>query len=113
MHKVIVACALIFLMAPMTNANATERGTAQGLCKKNPRCHTILSNDDGDIFCIRQADGSCVVIVCPEILDCYVFRTVPRGGSITLTTAVAKDMFDKKGTAGTRTVAGVRRALTR
>jgi hypothetical protein len=113
MHKVtltILALALMFLATPITGANATTRDQAEDLCSKNPNCGKIFENDDGSIYCVRQGDGSCVVIVCGEILDCYVYRTRPHGGTITITGAVAEEMFNKK-TKSRMTSAGVRRAL--
>jgi hypothetical protein len=101
MQKIIlplVALVGIFLLAPMTIASATTRDEAARLCSANPNCQKILGGDDGDIYCVRQADGHCVVIVCPEILDCYVYRTALPGGNITISGATAMRMYHKRPT---------------
>lgn len=113
MHKIMVPLfALVgMLLVGPTTANATTRDEAAKACSANPSCKKILSNDDGDIYCVRQADGHCTVVICPEILDCYLFRTSRLGiGNITISTATARRMFRKKPTHEMKI--GVQRVMT-
>jgi hypothetical protein len=101
MHKIkaaIIMLAVMFLLAPATIAMATDKDEAAKLCKPNPRCETILRSDAGDIYCVRQADGSCIVVICPDILDCYIYRTVHNPGKVTLPAATAQRLFRKRPT---------------
>lgn len=94
----ILMLAVMFLFAPTTSAMATDKDEAARLCKLNPRCETILTSDEGDMYCVRQDDGSCILVICPDILDCYIFRRVHNPGKVTVSTATAQRLFRKRPT---------------
>jgi hypothetical protein len=97
--------AVMFLFAPTTSAMATDKDEAARLCKFNPRCLVILRSDDGDIYCVRQANGTCIVIICSDIFDCFVFRTVHNPGKFTVPIATAQWLFRKRPTPRIKTAA--------
>ena len=113
MHKFmlpIFALAGTFLLAATTMANATDRDEAAKLCRANPNCILMSTGGDGDIYCVRQSDGHCIVIVCPDILDCYVYRRTRPGGNITISGTTAGRLFHKRPTHKMKV--GVQRVMT-
>ena len=76
----IAAALIMYVVAAPTDANATEIGQADALCKKNTKCVTMERGDKGNIYCVRQSDNSCKVVVCPKTGNCFVYMTVPGGG---------------------------------
>ncbi|SRR6266852_207843 len=93
-----IAAALIVCIAmPPTGASATTISQAEALCNKSPTCKPILRGDDGNIYCARQPDHSCIVVVCPTKGPCRIFRKAPEGsGAQPLTAAGAKEILERK-----------------
>jgi|SRR5882724_7073699 len=109
-----IATALIayIAMLPM-GASATTRDQAEAICQKHENtCKPILRNDDGSIYCARQPDQSCKVVVCPTKGDCRVFRKAPEeSGGRPLTAAGAKEILERKKPPKGTTKSGVSRVL--
>ena len=98
-----LSAALIMAALPSADVFATTRDQAESMCSKNKKCEPILRGDDGAIYCVRQPNGTCTVVVCPTTKDCYVWRTAPAGGALTSTVTAGRELLRRGGSPRGRT----------